>query len=514
MIEISRYGLLMFLLSCFVQALDKVEITIDDEYISYLDSHPYDDTSFIGTFTSNDTLVFQKASFSYRGAYSLNNLIKSKAIQRNWKFKVPNDMSYRNYKVWNYNYEPFITHNLAYLLMKDAGVPCIQMREVVMYVNGILHGLYSEYPDPDNKKWIKETFGNPANGLIGDLFKAATDKPNLKVKYLADLTVLGINDSDYYLHYNKKTNDSTEAALQDYSSLIKFIKIINETPDAQFADTISKYFDIMSFLKYLVVANYSNFWDGYPNRAKNYWLYLNPITQKWVFIPWDLDQTFNPKRAFFNNMGPECSYLYMYGLSDLNKYYTNVYQSSNNGKSEISPRPLFTRIMNVEKFQKLYASEYKRALSTYLNKELLINKVDSIARLAFDRRLTTEDSLEVDTSVTDTKQFIELRSRSLEEQLRSVQIERIISKPLVNRFPIMFRQQNSSLLIVNNSQSVVFCKLYQANGKLIYDKSLKPHGSDAFTALPKGLVIYTIKEVPRSVPQNGYIQNAYIYRDN
>jgi hypothetical protein len=473
-------------------ALDKIEITIDPQYITYLDQNPFYDTSFIGTFSCDSTLYAQ-TELCYRGAYTLFNQIRFKLLQRNWKVKTAKLQPYRDYHVWNYNYEPFLSHNLAYELMRNAGVPCAGMRQVIFYVNGVKHGLYSEFPDPDNKKWLKQTFGDTSDALVGDLYKAATDKPNLPQKYFADLTVLGVNDSDYYLHYNKKTNDSTVQTEGDCSSIRNFIKLLNETPDNRFTDTIDRYFDVITFLKYLTVANYIDFWDGYPNRAKNYWLYLNPHTNKWVFIPWDMDETFNPVRALYNNMGMECNYLFMYNQTNLNQYYTTLYQTSNNGKSEITPRPLFTRIMNVVKYRDLYASLYKGALSTYLKKETVQGKLDSIAGVVRQAGLSKADSLDIDTSITNITLFIQKRTASLENQLGAISTKQpFIQKNSVAPF-FLLAVRGSQWNMTNNYSIPITCTLFQTNGRLIATFSVPPKSKRSIGIPAHGILIYNIK---------------------
>jgi hypothetical protein len=482
------------LMSCAVSipALDNVEITIDPQYMAYLDKNPFYDTSFIGIF-SCDSTIYAQTELCYRGAYTLYNQIKFKLLQRNWKVKTPKSQPYNNYRVWNYNYEPFLSHNLAYELMRNAGVPCAGMRQVFFRVNGEKHGLYSEFPDPDNKKWLKQTFGDTSDNSVGDLYKAATDKPNLTQKYFADLTVLGVNDSDYYLHYNKKSNDSTVQAEADYSSLRSFIKMLNETPDSQFADTIDKYFDVVSFLKYLTVANYMDFWDGYPNRAKNYWFYFNPHIDKWVFIPWDMDETFDPVRAFYNNMGTECDYLFMYNETDLKRYYTSLYQTSDNGKSEITPRPLFTRIMNVAKYRDLYASMYKGALSTYLKKETILGKLDSIAREVRQAGLSRTDSLDIDTSLTDITLFVQKRAVSLEQQLGSISTRQPLNKMIGAERTFSITLHGSQLSMINGYTIPVTFNLHQVTGRLIAKHNLPPRSKKSISTSAGGIMIYEIR---------------------
>ena len=121
--HIRNFSWIILLCAISIRALDNVEITIDPQYITYLDQNPFYDTSFIGTF-SCDSALYAQTSLNYRGAYTLYNQIKFKLLQRNWKVKVPKGQTYRRYRVWNYNYEPFLSHNLAYELMRNAGVPC------------------------------------------------------------------------------------------------------------------------------------------------------------------------------------------------------------------------------------------------------------------------------------------------------------------------------------------------------------------------------------------------------
>ena len=491
LISIRNSLWLFFMYTMTVCGLDKIEITIDPPHMDYMDKNPYYDTSFIGTF-SCDSTVYAPTRLNYRGAYSLYFQIRFKNLQRNWKVKTPKVQKYRKYRVWNYNHEPYLNHNLAYKLFHNAGVPCIGMRHVDFYVNGTKHGLYSEFPDPDNKKWLKNTFGDTADYAVGDLFKACTDKPNMNKKYFANLTILGDKDSDYYLHYNKKTNDSTSESEKDYSSIRNFIKIINETPDAQFADTINKYFDVASFLKYLIVANYSSFWDGYPNRSKNFWLYKCTRSGKWVFIPWDLNETFNPKKRLFNNMGTECNYLFMYNESNLNTYYTSVYRTNDNGKSEITPKPLFTRIMNVEKYRSLYASMYKQALSTYLKKETVLGLIDSLAAVVNQSGLSLSDSLDVDTSIHDMKLFVQNRTQSLEKQLRSITARTSFNNKIHVGHFYFLASHGSFVQMINNAPFPVLCNLYQVNGRSIGRLDISAKSRQSFDASSFGILIYDI----------------------
>jgi hypothetical protein len=242
------------------------------------------------------------------------------------------------------------------------------------------------------------------------------------------------------------------------------------------------------------VANYSDFWDGYPNRAKNYWLYQSPRGGKWVFIPWDLNETFNPVRGYFNNMGTDCNYLFMYDESNMNRYYTSVYRTNDNGKSEITPRPLFTRIMNVAKFKSLHASMYKQALSACLGKETVLGLIDSLAARVNQSGLSRPDSLDVDTSVNDMKLFVQNRTQSLEKQLSDIPVLKpFVQKPVSAPF-FHFTSCGSLTHMINNSSAPLVCTLYRADGRSLARLEVPARSWRAFDAPASGILMYDLRE--------------------
>lgn len=379
------------------QSLRRIEIEIEQDSIDALESHPYSNEDVRGNFISDDER-FNAIDIHYRGAFYLYTLIQSKK-QRNWKIKVPKQSLYLNRREWNYNFEQHIRQKLAYLLMEKAGVKVVSTEHVMLYVNNQKHGLYLQYEDPDNKKWLKDAFGSSK----GDLYKAAYDMPN-QTKYFGDLTVLGSADADYFLHYRKQTNDEGEMAL-DYTTLINFIKIINNTSDLLFEETISRYFDVDEFLNYLVVSNFISNWDGYPQRPKNYWLYLNPEDGKWHYIPWDLDGTFQ-KEGFLNEMGTDASVL----------YYMDHYEPYSRVDNETKERPLVWRIMQVESFRNRYLQKYQRAISTFLDRYEVFADIDSIAAVV-QQNSSGEDWTKFQQSVIETKSFINAKNAKVKPEL-------------------------------------------------------------------------------------------------
>ncbi len=378
-------------------ALDRVEILVDSADIAYLEANPYYADKVPATFiAAGDTF---SATASYRGAYSLRSLMQDRDGPRNWKVKTAKATPYRGYREWNFNLEPHLRQKLTLDLLAAAGVPAMPSRHVAFFVNGVRSGTYLEFPDPDNKAWLEANWGAPT----GDLYKAATDIPG-NPAFFGELTNLGANDSDYHRHYQKKTNNSALDSL-DHSALREWIEWIDRSTDAEFEQGLPARFDVHAFLRFLVVGNFVGYWDGYPNRGKNYWLYRDPANGRWSFIPWDVDATFETGRNCLDNMGVSAGLFFM-----------NWPRTYCPNKLETKSRPLFERIMKVEAWRRMYLGEYQKALTTYLEKSSLDRRVDSL-ELVVKGALVDSETVRFPRSQTEIRDFLTRRSQIVQELL-------------------------------------------------------------------------------------------------
>ena len=115
------------------------------------------------------------------------------------------------------------------------------------------------------------------------------DHGNLyKCTWGADLKYKGSNQSYYYGPYELKTNKSAN----DYSDLIQFIQTLNSISDADFSCFIEDHFEVELYLKTLAAEMIIGHWDGYAFNKNNYYLYQQPSSGKFVFIEYDMDNTF------------------------------------------------------------------------------------------------------------------------------------------------------------------------------------------------------------------------------
>ncbi len=395
--KIGVIVLLVLVTSVGYGQLPVVSIELHPDSIAKLERDPFLGEDVYGDFIGSDGIRRVNVDLNYRGAYQLRTLIQNSSY-RNWKVKVKKEERYLDRREWNYNFEDHPRQVLAYSLMQKAGVPAPDCHHVLFSVNNEKQQLYSEYEDPDNNHWLTDQFGDND----GDLFKAAYDIPG-EPRFFAELNTLGDQNADYYQHYSKKTNHKNEGE-GDYSSLISLIKIINETEEAIFVEELKSVFNTDVFIKLLVVSNFISNWDSYPVRPKNYWLYQNPADNRWTFIPWDLDATFQKNTTALNHMGSSASAFYQF----------DEYEAYDLQPQEGSERPLVRRMMKFGTFRNAYVDEYKKALSSYLNEEKIGVVLDSLVS-SLENQITVSDFYF--DEVEHIKSFLSIKTRIVINEL-------------------------------------------------------------------------------------------------
>lgn len=408
----KKFLFLLFLqssiaISIYAGTLDQVKIVIEQDSINELEIDPYNHPNVHGDFISNG-VTYSSVELNYRGAYTLSGQISSKLPYRNWKLKVPKIQPLNNRREWNFNQEENIKQWLTYYILKQAGVPCVEPKYVVLQVNNRSKYLYLMYEDVDNSDFLLEKYGNKD----GDLYKSAYDTPaDIYNRYWADFSYLGANNDDYFMHYDKKMS-ATGVANDNYGSIMEFTNKISNTPDAQFEAMIKANFAWENFIKYLVISNFTSNWDGYPHRPKNSWVYQNNETKVWNYVPWDVDATFQTwgggPEIGLNMMGPRASIW----------FYMDKYEPYDRQIDETEERPLVWRMMKIPVFRNYYITEYKRAMDTYLKDTKLFQVIDSMQSV-----LNSNGRALGSWSIQEPKNFINTKTPLVKAELAKAVLE-------------------------------------------------------------------------------------------
>src|SRR5688572_22436522 len=73
---------------------------------------------------------------------------------------------------------------------------------------------------------------------------------------------------------------------------MEFARLVSYATDADLAARIGEYLDLDQFARFMAVTAYLASMDSILQVGQNYYVHLDPATDKFVFIPWDLDHSF------------------------------------------------------------------------------------------------------------------------------------------------------------------------------------------------------------------------------
>ncbi|MCX7682334.1 MAG: CotH kinase family protein, partial [Anaerolineae bacterium] len=157
---------------------------------------------------------------------------------------------------------------IGYDLFARAGVITPRSGYARLYINDSYYGLFSEVEQIDERFLHRhgiEMHGNLYKPFYGRLCP-------------------GPGYGGYEYHYPKKTNRNS-----GYQDLLAFLDVINGTPDKDFPTAIASVMDVNQWLEWYAV----NILIGnFEMTNKNYYIYHNFSTDRWIILPWDVDISF------------------------------------------------------------------------------------------------------------------------------------------------------------------------------------------------------------------------------
>ena len=240
----------------------------------------------------------------------------------------------------------FLSDALAYEFFRQAEVPAPRtaFARLLLTIDGQfeerLLGLYVLVENPD-ASWTREQFGTADVAL----FKPVT------YELFHDL---GGDWTAYAGIYDPKTKTTT----QQQRRVIEFARLVTHASDTEFAARVGEFLDLDEFARFLacevMLANY----DGILNTGQNYFLYLDPRTDRFGFIPWDLDHSWGE----FPFVGTAEERV----LASISRPW-------------LGENRFIERMLAVQSFRERYRSELARLLETRFVPERLNRRLDELA---------------------------------------------------------------------------------------------------------------------------------------
>ena len=289
-----------------------------------------------------------------------NGSLGGSGEKKSWKIDTNHFVAEQEY----HNLKQLLFHNnfadasmlrekMAYDIMHFAGVPAGHTAYVEFWIDitdddkpAEYWGVYTMVERVDSK-YVRNRFGRDAG--TGNLYKADA----WFEEGAADLAYYGEDINDYPMPrgevaYGLQTNLDDP----DYSGIINLCKVIDGTEyasEAAFTAALEEVFDVDSYLRYIAVIFTTLNLDTYPYTGNNYYLYDDPMTGKFSFLAWDLNNSWGhfSGEATFPLYGESCC------IGPLNW------------------APLFTKVFQVERYRQDYAAYVDLLIRYQFNAEVL-----------------------------------------------------------------------------------------------------------------------------------------------
>jgi hypothetical protein len=169
---------------------------------------------------------------------------------------------------------------LSYSLYREAGVPASQTAYARVFVTvpgkyeRRYFGLYSLVENVD-KNFLA------ARGLDKD---GAILKPS-SFDLFADL-------GDDWERYQQTYDPKTDLTVGQQRRVIDFCRLVSKADDEEFAARLGDFLDLDAFARFMAVSVRIGDLDSMLTTGQNFYMYLDPRTSRFQFIPWDKDHTF------------------------------------------------------------------------------------------------------------------------------------------------------------------------------------------------------------------------------
>ena len=174
--------------------------------------------------------------------------------------------------------EPIVTD-----ILRDLKVPSSRYNYAKLFVNGGYKGIYGNVERID-ESFIERHFGSSR----GPLFKVHMPGPGANFSYVGDEVA----------QYKKGFEPKNKDAEKSFNELIALIREIDKGDESKYEEILNRNLILDHFLKTTAVMLFAGCFDQLTGwNPHNYYIYRSPKTDRWSYIPWDLDVGF-ADRAF------------------------------------------------------------------------------------------------------------------------------------------------------------------------------------------------------------------------
>lgn len=442
-----------------------------DSLIAYkpLDKKMMGDVDIDGTFLDS-------VGIQFKGNSSFN----APGIKKPWKIDFNEYVSgtkYDGLKTINLNNamgDPsFMREKIFDDFCRTVGIEGPRATYANVFVNDTLWGFYTLVEQVD-KTLLKTQIGNND----GNLFKGDGN---------GTLQWYGTSQTSYYGKYELKTNKTTN----DWTDLVHLIDEINNTPSANFYDSLEVVLNTNSWIEGWAANNIFVNLDSYVGSGHNYYIYHDTITDKFHFIIWDANEAFGKF-----SMGMNISQLESLSMSHIPSPATN--------------RPLTDKMLQNTTYKNMYANTVCNYVANYFSNTYLDPKIDSLYTVikpyvyADPNKPYTNQNFEDNISMNvgnapGLKSFIANRRASLISQLTSYGCNMGIDESSVYALQFAVNPNpNNGKFSVYGLQFPVQIQIYNSLGQTIHKQTV--NGKQETVNINEAGGIYFYQIISNNIP--------------
>jgi len=325
----------------------RVDITVNPDTLAWIYANPSSDREFHAIFVFDNGVVrdtVDPVGFRLRG--NTSRWSKKKSFKVSFNTFTPGGKYYGVEKLnlnGEHNDPSVMRSKVMWDILRKWEIAAPRANHVRVYINGNYYGLYINVEHID-EEFALSRFGNKDGNLYkclwpADLAYRGTDPDSYKI-WSGERWV-------YELMINEDEND--------FSDLAAFIGVLENSTDEKLVCDLDALFNSYDYLKVMAAQIFCGDWDGYLYNRNNFYLYHNTLTDKFEYIPYDVDNTFG---------------IDWFNIDWANR---NIYEWQPGG-SEV--RPLYNRLVHHPVFRKQFSRYAEQLINSTLDIDSLVQAID------------------------------------------------------------------------------------------------------------------------------------------
>jgi spore coat protein CotH len=269
-------------------ALATVQITMAPADLTAMLADPWADVEYPCTMRFTNAVIDETVGdvhIKIHGATSRNSLKKSYRLAFNAVVKGTRFHGVKKLNViGDQNDVAIVRAKLALDLLRAYGLPSQRAVTIRFRINdGARVNDVFEAEEIVNDDFLDAWFG----ASTGNLYKCAYQGARADLRYIDPGDAATYQNLGGGQTYAEDINEDNP----NYADLAEFIRFINKSTDADFEAGLPLRLNVEGFLRNIAADIALGQWDNIWYGANNYYLYHNPTSDKFEYIPYDYDNT-------------------------------------------------------------------------------------------------------------------------------------------------------------------------------------------------------------------------------